>query len=284
MTIEGLENSTYYIYNPIWVKVSELAYTLKVDVTFNNQTFTFRLDPIDGVVEFDAAKTIRGILPSIVNKTTIPTAGVGIVDGVYSVRFSFHNGPNDEEKVTRYYMIGGKDEFQSNISPGVNLSLSQYHWLGWPKWISVYLNNKILNADDSVGFEWPVTKQLIPRHDCEHIFIAFRNLLGGFSFYLFEDFTFEKKNKAMGYYLIRKTIKDNGTETKVRLSVRTKAIRGLYETLEHLGQSEEIYYRLPDVNEYARLSGANPVKFNHKNNTTDVQFDFDVVTNATKSR
>src|SRR5690606_1386918 len=208
----------------------------------------------------------------------------GEVDGVYSVRFFFHNGPDDEVKVTRYYMIGGKDEFQSNLSPGANLSLSQYHWLGWPKWISVYLSNKILNADDSLGFEWPVIKQLIPRHDCEHIVIAFRNLVGGFSFYLFEDFTFEKQNKAMGYYLIQKTIKDNGTEITVKLTVRTKAIRGLYETLEHLGQSEEIYYRAADVDKYVRISGVNNVKFNRKNNTTDVQFDFDVVTNSVKSR
>lgn len=281
MVIEGLENSTYYIYNPIWVKVSELAYTLKVDVTFNSQTFTFRLDPIGGVVVFDAAKTIRGILPSIINKTIIPTGG-DEVDGVYSVRFFFHNGPDDEVKVTRYYMIGGKDEFKSNISPGENLSLSQYHWLGWPKWRSAYVFNTIRNADATDYFH--VTKQLIPRHDCDHIFIAFRNLLGGFSFYLFEDFTFENQNKSMGYYLIQKTIKDNGTETTVKLTVRTKAIRGLYETLEHLGQSEEIYYRAADVDEYVRISGVNNVKFNRKNNTTDVQFDFDVVTNSVKSR
>ena len=51
-----------------------------------------------------------------------------------------------------------------------------------------------------------------------------------------------KANKDMGFYLIKQTIKDNGTETKVVLNVRTKAIRELYETLEHLAQSEEIYY------------------------------------------
>src|SRR5690606_6978946 len=138
MVIEGLENSTYYVYNPIWVRVSELAYTLKVDLTFNSQTFTFRLDPIDGVVEFDAAKTIRGILPSIENKTELPLNGY--VDGVYSVRLFFHNGPDDEVKVTRYYMIGGQDAFESNLSPPGDLSISPYSWQGWPSWRSFYFD------------------------------------------------------------------------------------------------------------------------------------------------
>lgn len=280
MTIEGLENSTYYIYNPIWVKVSDLSHTLKVDVTFNSETYTFRLEPIEGVVEFDAAKSIRGILPTLNNKTAFPLNGE--FDGVYSVRLFFHNGPDDEEKITRHYMIGGKDEFKSNISPGP-LSLSFYYWEGWPAWISAYASNKIKNFDTDFVPSY-LLKKLYPRHDCDHIFIVFRNLLGGFSFYLFEDFTFEKENKAMGYYLIQKTIKDNGTETTVKLVVRTKAIRGLYETLEHLAQSEEIYYRDFNTDVYHRISGTTPVKFNYKKNTTDVQFDFEVVINSTKSR
>lgn len=282
MTIEGLEKSTYYVYNPIWVKVSGLGHTLKVSLSLNGDKFEFSLDPIGGEVTFDIAKSIRGGLPSLTNKTSIPMEGS--VDGVYSVRFFFHNGPDDEEKITRYFMIGGKDSFESNLSPGTNLILSNYYWQGWPAWTSIYANNKITNVALGEFVTPKSTEILYPRHDCESIFLAFRNLKGGFSSYLFEDFQFDKANKDMGFYLIKQTIKDNGTETKVVLNVRTKAIRELYETLEHLAQSEEIYYRTKDVDEYVRISGTNDIKFNYNNKTTDVQFSFEVVTNTVKSR
>lgn len=282
MTIEGLENSTYYVYNPIWVKVSDLTQVLIINIVYNGESFIFKLEPIGGEVTFDIAKSIRGILPSLTNKTSIPTEGS--VDGVYKVGVQFILVGVDIVTLNKYFMIGGKDSFESNLSPGANLSLSNYYWQGWPAWTSVYANNKVTNVALGEFITPKSTEILYPRHDCESIFLAFRNLKGGFSFYLFEDFQFDKANKDMGFYLIKQTIKDSGSETKVILNVRTKAIRELYETLEHLAQSEEIYYRTKDVDEYVRISGTNDIKFNYKNKTTDVQFSFEVVTNTVKSR
>lgn len=278
MTIEGLENSTYYFYNPIWVKVKGISQRIRLRLTISGASFDSFFEPIDGEVEFDLSKSLRGILPSFTNKTTLPPGGV--VDGVYRVSVDFKSG-SDREDFKKYFMAGGKDEFVSNISPGADLSLTNYVWDGWPAWRSRYITDEIVNAK---VVSVPNIKRLYPRHDCESLMLAFRNLKGGFSQYVFEDFRFEKSNKDMGHYLLKKTIKDSGTETTVQLVVRTKAIREMYETLEHLGQSEEIYYRTLDVDQYVRLSGTNNVNFNYKNKTTDVSFSFDVVTNATKAR
>ena len=277
MTIEGLENSTYYCYNPVWVRVSELSQQLTVRI---GGSFTMYLAPIEGVVVFDIAKAVRALIPRLTNKTAFPFGGE--VDGLYKIMFTFK--ADLDEDIKRYFIIGGQDKFTSNNSPQTFLSLSNYVWQGWPQWFSGIFDNKIKIADYSDFPGLPSTNILYPRHDCESIFFVFRNLKGGFSQYLFEDFVFEKSNKDLGHYLIRQTIKDSGSETTVNLTVRTKAIRGLYETLEHLGQSEEIYYRTKDNDTYIRLSGTNNVKFNQKNNTTDVQFSFEVVTNTVKSR
>lgn len=280
MTIEGIENSTYYCYNPVWVTVSDLSQQLKVRISYGAISFDFVLNPIEGAVVFDIAKSVRAILPSLTNKTTFPISG--IVDGLYKIQITLLEGVSAPVPFYKYFIIGGQDKFTSNNSPGFYLNLSEYFWDGWPVWNSIIYNNNISNAPYIV--QQKEINRLYPRHDCESIFLVFRNLKGGFSQYLFEDFVFEKSNKDMGYYLIRRTVKDNGTETTVNLTVRTKAIRGLYETLEHLGQSEEIYYRTKDNDTYVRLSGTNNVKFNQKNPTTDVQFSFEVVTNSVKSR
>lgn len=279
MGIEGLENASYYFYNPIWVVVTDVNERMRLRLKHNGIQYDFNFDPFDQRIEFDLAKILRNILPTPANHTVFYLGQT--IPGVYKVHLHFRAGANFEE-FNRNFLIGGADEWKFNIVPQTDLGLTNYIWQGWPSWRSVYNGTsiKLQNWTSKVN---PLNV-LYPRHDCEHLFFVFRNMNGGMSYYLFEDFKFRDENKHLGHYTQDFRIKDSGTETNVSLIVNTKAIRELYETLRQLGKSSEIYYRTHDVDRYIRLTGTNNMEFDYKRKTTDVSMSFDVIINSNKAQ
>lgn len=279
MEIKGLEHTGYYLFNPIWVEVSQLSQKLTVRIEVNGILNFFDLYPYNGKLTFDIAELIKGVIPDVKNKTSL----TGQVDGGYYATINFAEGLG-YLTLKKMFILGGKNSYSSNVPIKSNLNLTPFFWQGFPFWSSTANGITISNQNYI-----PISNKyrLTPRVNCDNIFIAFRNDLGGFSFYLFEDFNIQNSNKDKGYYITPIEPKTMGIENTLQVSVRSKIKREFYETIEHLSRSIEIYIynkdKIIDSDlDWIRVVGSNETNFNPKLISSDVEFTFDVVKNFNK--
>lgn len=280
MTITGIEGSRYFLFNPIWVDVTDAPSRVVFEVSIDGEVNSFSLQAYNGRIRFDIGQLVLGLIKNINNKTNTL---MGSVDGAYSVKLKARTVSASLPPVfdqIKYFVLGGRKSYESNVLAPVNLSLTNFAWSGFPRWTS-RLSAGIVNTDTDNYVE------LLPRVNCNNIFIAFRNNLGGFSYYLFEDYSIKDDNRNKGYYLTQRDVKIPGVEARQSITVRSKVHRDLYETIRHLADSFEIYVWNQNILEgdanWVRVNGANnAVDFNPKKVATDVEMNFDVVTNFNK--
>lgn len=280
MTITGIEGNRYFLFNPIWVEVTDAPSKINVNVNIDGIDNYFNFYSFGGKIKFDIGKLVLGLVKNIKNKED---SLLGSVDGAYKVsltvrRLTQFNPPSFQQ--IKYFILGGKKSYDSNVIAPVNLSLTNFAWQGFPRWTS-QLTSGIVNTD------LENYNELQPRVNCNNIFIAFRNNLGGFSYYLFEDYSLKDKNQNKGYYLTQRDIKIPGVDARKSISVRSKVHRDFYETISHLSDSFEIYIWnqgiLDSPKNWVRVNGSgNNTEFNPKLIATDVEFHFEVVTNFNK--
>lgn len=280
MIIKGLEDSRYYLFNPIWVDVTDAPSKIRFNVEIDGVSNHFDLFSFNGKLRFDIGKLVLGLIDNISNKDSI----IGLMDGWYRVNLKIvgfsTSGATIGQDSSKYFLLGGVKGYESNVTAPTNLSLTNKIWEGYPQWKSVFQGG-ILNQTDH---DFDVLK---PRLSCNNIFIIFRNNLGGFSAYLFEDFKINDTNKNKGYYLTQRSIKIPGVDASSGISVTSKVHRDFYETLRHLADSFEIYAYNDGIFDTSktliRLNGANnKVSFNEKDIATEVSMNFDLVTNFNK--
>lgn len=272
MNIQGFENSSYYLINPIWLEITGVEGSLDLIVTISGAMFEFRYYPRNNDLLIDVANIIRNAIPNIQNKQNI----IGQMDGSWNVNLRFEDD-QDVKELNKLFVLGGKDRFENNLPANTNLNITNYFWAGYPHWNSRINSQGIIENTEIQG---DPKYRIYPRHDCDHAMIIFRNLKGGFSKYLFESFTVPESNKSLGYYFSEHRIKTSGVETKVNLSVSSKIKREFYETITQLGKSIEIYWY--DDGKLRRLSGNNNIEFDYKKPVTEVNMEFELVTNANK--
>ena len=267
MTITGLSFSAYYLYNPIWVRVTDLTTELNLKVTLQGITYDYKMTPYAGVLLFDLAKIVSGLISEITNKSEIVLTGSDwIVDGAYQIEMNF-NG----EIITKTFVLGGKNEYISNVPVGNTLSLTLPKWENFPMFDFDLVGTQIIGT--------PV-RQTNSRKDvlCDDAYILFRNRLGGFSGYLFEDFDIEEKAKNLGYYITDTNLIDSGSEIENEITLRTKLKREDNILIQSLIDSKEVY-RYKTGNKLVRLVGGNSIKINPKLTVQDFSIKFDIPTN-----
>lgn len=277
MTIKGLEHSAYYLYNPIWVDVSGLQHRLQLIIINQGVSYSFTLQPIATSVRFDLSSMIQGVTNNISDKTGfINYTGVNwVVDGAYNVDIKMADAQDAGYQGTyttlnKTFVIGGVSGYESNVVVGNSLSISNNKWSSLPSFDFKLTNNVITGT--------PI--QAINRRkrlDCTNAYIMFRNRLGGFSSYLFEDFNITEKGKDLGYYITDNNIIDSGTELTKEINLRTKLVRQDYLLARNLISSQEVY--LFESNKLTRLVGANTIGINDKLNVQDFEVSFNVPIN-----
>ena len=283
MIVKGLDYNAYYINNPIWVDVSELNSSVVLGIIIQGSTYNFDLAVNNRFARFDLASIINGLIPSINNKNDIQLiGGKWFIDGAYTARVTMTYGSGSNNfgvplyDKTLTFVKGGVNEYKSNVPVSNNLSISKAKWDGFPKYNFKLVGNRITGSELSIVDRLSDDKRL-KRLDCNNAYLLFRNRLGGFDGYLFEDFNIEEKSKSLGYYITDKNIIDSGTELTNTINLRTKLIRKDYELARHLIDSEEVY--LYDNNKLIRLTGQNNLDINDKNNVQDFEISFNIPTN-----
>lgn len=263
MTIKGLEYSAYYLYNPIWVDVTDLTETLKFSVNVQGGEFPFKMSTSNGSVSFDLAKIINGIIREVENKTSIVNTGTSwIVDGAYVATLKFN-----DVTVQKTFVLGGVKKNISNVYVTGNLSLTNNKWENFKSYAFNLVSNQIVGS--------PIIEaNRRTRVKCDYAVIMFRCLKGGFETYMFEDFDIEDKAKDLGYYFNGRQLVDSGSETSLKIVLRTKLKREDYPLIEDLIGSKEVY-RVED-DKLTRLVGGNQISINRKLKTQDFSIEFDI--------
>lgn len=278
MTIKGLEHSAYYLYNPIWIDVSDINNYLHLSVNIQGVDYPFSMTPRLGSVRFDIAKIVLGLVSEIRNKESIEVIGGSwIVDGSYTVKLSFTDilrfSIQERTQATIIYktfILGGIDKYASNVPVGNTLSLGVNKWADYPSFHFKLTTGLIVGSQVN-----DINRR--KRLDCTNAYIIFRNGLGGFSSYLFEDYNVEDKGKDLGYYVTDRNIIDSGTELTKSITLRTKLKREDYITAKHLIRSQEVY--LYEDNKLTRLVGASSISINDKLSVQDFEINFNIPIN-----
>ena len=283
MIITGLESTRYYLFNPVWVDITEAPPMVRFNLNIDGRSTYFDLQSHNGIIRFDVGKLVLGLISNVKNKESL----LGSVDGAYKVRIGVaefqQQGQPIFQQEDKYFLLGGEKGYESNLVAPIDLSLTNYAWHGFPKWKSIF-SQGIVNSGVA---EDGAFRMLDPKVNCDNIFIAFRNNKAGFSYYLFEDFEIVDTNKNKGYYLTFRDVKIPGVDASTGLKVNGKIHRDFYETIRQLGESIEIYAYNNGIFDsektWIRLNGGNnSPSFNQKNIATDVSFSFDVITNFNK--
>jgi len=281
MIIKGLEHNAYYLYNPIWVEVSDLNYRLWINLNVQGEQYIFSMTPMAGVVKFDLAKIVLGLVGNVSNKTNLvikhsPVSSKWSVDGAYNVSIYFtdtniYSVSSRGMIINKTFVIGGVSEYKSNVPVGNTLSINNNKWDGYPTF------DFKLNQGNIIGTSVSQVNRR-KRIKCNDAYILFRNRLGGFSGYLFEDFEITENARNKGYYITDNNIVDQGTTLEKSISLQTKLKRRDYEVARHLIDSREVYlYR--DINKLTRLVGGNSIAINDKLNVQDFEINFTIPTN-----
>jgi len=282
MTVTGLEHTRYYLFNPVWVGIEDAPGRVRIDVKIDGESNFFNLYSYEGKIRFDIGKLILGLVKNVKNKKNL----IGNMDGAYRVSLKITqlaeiSNPISIDNV-KYFLLGGKKGYASNVAAPVDLSLTNYAWAGFPRWKSIFASGIVNSLEPEGDFN-----VLQPKNNCDNIFLAFRNKLGGFSYYLFEDYHINDNNKNKGYYLTQRDVKIPGVEVESSVTVRGQIHRRFYDTIRSLADSFEIYLwnqNIMDVDDvWVRVNGSNNnVSLNNKNITTDVEMTFDLVSNLNK--
>lgn len=278
MTVTGLEHLRYYLFNPVWVDIENAPARVRIYVKIAGESNSFSLYSHEGKIRFDIGKLILGLVKNVKNKESL----IGNMDGAYlvSLKITGIGIISTTIEYVKYFILGGKKGYATNVVAPVDLSLTNYAWAGFPRWKSIFGLGVVNSSEGDFNI-------LQPKNNCDNIFLAFRNKLGGFSYYLFEDYNINDNNKNKGYYLTQRDVKIPGVEVESSVTVRGQIHRKFYDTIRSLADSFEIYLwnqNIIDVDDtWVRVNGANNnVSFNQKNITTDVEMTFDLVSNLNK--
>lgn len=277
MIVKGLELNAYYLFNPVWVDLSDAPSNVTMVTTIDGVSNSFELYTFDAKARFDISKLVLGLIDNVKNKNQL----IGNVDGAYKVDVRILQNVNLLYFKTIYFLLGGKKGYETNIGVSSDLSLNNKVWDGFPQFKSIFSGGQIGNVLK------PNLQNLRPRVDCDNVFFSFRNNKAGFSCYLFEDYSINDDNKNKGYYLTQNNVKVSGLDASSGITVSSKVHRDFYEAIRSLADSFEIYVYNTGIFEttktWVRVNGSNnKVSFNSKNIATDITFNFDLITNFNK--
>lgn len=248
-TVTGISGSRYYVNNPIWVKVDRTGDVdpnapVILTIVSNAQTvYNAKLYVYNSVVWFDLAEIMKGLIPEPSHPTTI-SSGQYIALSTLTVTIYL---PNFTQ--TKTFFRGGEDSDRTNIQAPNQAILSESAkfpiWQGYPS-AKYYL--------DAMGL--PIYTEIIPNSEierrqvvtCNPIFLRFLNSKGGYSFWLFDEWTITKNAKTTNVVERRDSDVDLGLTTTHQLALSTRAEERYTATLRALLQSPEVYiYRLDKV-------------------------------------
>jgi len=254
LTISGLESDRYLFNNPVWVDITDMGLTskflnVKVERTDNNRKILTRMFIVQQgpatVVSIDVSEYVKGM-------SDYPSLPDGLLDGneiatnYHEFNLLFEGFDQDgllvsTGQVTKTFIRGGLENQKTNQSLPDNTLLKESvlvpMWAGQEFRAFRIVNNKIV-----ILFTLPSTDtELLPTVGCNSIYLRFVNMLGGYSYWLFENWEVRKTTEKTDVIDRRGRDISTGHETSYELTVGSRVDRRHFKIIRALIQSPEVY-------------------------------------------
>jgi len=259
MDIQGLNRDRYLINNPIWVEITDVPQdAVYVELSIFKETpeaeleesqgpqLSLRLHPINGFICFDIGEGVKTYM-DLPNWRSETGSGARIETNYQRLRFSFKAVSFDmttleEELISRMFIRGGRDSLSDNVVLGSNAVLKESTLL--PRWGTFPVRKFSLDDQGAI-----ISTSTIPTDEsvtlripgCNPVYFKFLNTLGGYSYWLFEVWDFEKSAKREQIVKEKRDYYSLGTRSEYQLSVEGRVERDYFRTMRALADSPEIY-------------------------------------------
>jgi len=262
MVVEGLNKDNYMINNPIWIDVKYIAENTKY-LTINllrvspvgtvNEPSSIRLYPFNGKLYFDLAPMVKTFMARPQHPSSI---GEDQITGTnfQTMRITLQQ-IRDDDTITetrtflKNFVRAGMESPDGNLSLVTGTVLKESVLL--PRWQGYPLAKYTLSGGSTSKIpQWGIRyNAIIPLSEteqrrvvgCNPMYFRFLNTKGGYSFWLFEDWSVEKSSDKPDIVENRGGDYSLGHELEYELEVTTRCERRYYKTMRALAQSFEVY-------------------------------------------
>lgn len=270
MTVTGLEQNGYLINNTIKVVVSHpLIYKLEVSILnqANGKSVTLPnlySDPTFTKVEFNIEKLIKGLFTEPYPNFDF-TSNTPLLIPESSNRFSLNfrvtttEGDTDEWAAQKTFIRGGmfNDEMNQRLSSNRFVTPTKIVpiFQGYP-FANFWLNNefKVQKLNQGViGFYPDLPIEYVREKTCNGKYIMFLNSLGGYSFWLFDNWEVEESSSSLGIINNGYNQKDLGQNYNSGFKVVGKIPERFYPLMRDLIFSPDIWVFMKEENAWKKI-------------------------------
>lgn len=258
MTVQGLESNGYLINNPIILQVySENIVRLEI-IFYNEQNGksvtipNLYPEPINQKVIFSIDKIVKGLftLPNH-NDVYQSTTPIYLPENtnriIITLTAHIVGGAQEVETITKTFIRGGRYNDLTNQSTPSNRIITPTEimpiFAGYPS--SIYWldqNCKVQKLNQSTGFYPNYSKtEYVREKSCNGKYLAFLNSLGGYSYWLFDNFEEETNSANLGIVNNGFNRKDLGATYENSFKVFGKIQDRFYPLMRDLILSPDIW-------------------------------------------
>lgn len=307
MNISGLESNFYLVDNPVYLTASGILTSsiyIEYYLTVYNPNGSIketsqpqRIYNLNTSVSLDIAPLLKSFMPEPAHNTEYTNltdfafynnsfkGKVTVKEYAYAY-YSEGSGEigtltrelvvKDTKEATKFFIRGGKRTYDSNqhLSTGNNLIVTNKIpvWGGYPS--DLYYTDATDGIKKSNVIPGSLKEERIVK-GCDPKYVKFMNSLGGYSYWLFENWETKDRNSNLGDILRRQDILDLGNESEESLTLISKVPNRFINLMKDLIVSKEIYVYDQSVQTWTRLSSdSNDVKENPYDVNTKVKLNF----------
>jgi hypothetical protein len=251
INLVGLTSDRYLFNNEIWIDASNLglgAVSLQCTISRTDVvaiSITSRFFIYSDTVSFDISEYIKGMCDYPYYPTGVLIDGQDIETNYYpfSIVFSAVNSTGQTTgslNINKTFIRGGLENQETNIAIPEGTILKESVkipvWNGYENRIYKIENNKIIMTTNIP--QGSVENMVIK--SCNPLFFRFANMLGGYSYWLFENWEFIKK--ASDTEIINRRNQDisTGNKTSYSITASGRIDRRYFKLIRALIQSPEI--------------------------------------------
>lgn len=247
----GLSSDRYLFNNPIWITATNLglgaaSLTCTIERTdVSGIAVTSRFFIYDDSVDFDISEYIKGMCDYPAYPDGVILSGDSIETNYYNFNIIL-SAVNSQGQSTaslnlnKTFIRGGLENQQNNVTlPNGTIlkeSVKIPVWNGYEARIYKLENNAIImtTAIPTASIENMVIKS------CNPLYFRFVNMLGGYSYWLFENWDFVKKSEATKVIDRRGQDISTGNKSSYSLNVSGRVDRRYFKVMRAMIQSPEI--------------------------------------------
>lgn len=308
MVVSGLSSNFYLSDNPIFINVSNIVADAsyieiiltryKSDGSVDVVSTPRKLYNLNNDISLDIAPLIKSFMPEPLHDTNYSNLTQYAFNNNFikakltinelAFRQSITNDgrlipsykTTETQSFTKHFIRGGKRIYESNqnLVAGQNLLVTDSIpvWGGYP--VDYYTTNTSSGIVKNNSIPTNLKEERSVK-GCDPLYVKFMNSLGGYSYWLFENYENEEGNDNLGSVSRQVGILDLGNEFDSEIELISKVPDRFIDLIKDLIISKEIYLYNSDSQTWSRISSKNnKIKTNPFDVNTKVKLKFAIPT------